>query len=225
MRHIISVFILITLFSCTMDPNIFDDNYYTNPITYFDDGDLHPQGSEYQEIINKFINKGIPGIAMHVHNSAGTWAGVGGKIDIRSNILWKKSNISRIGSISKTFVSVTVLKLSEQGKVDLDMPISHYLSVSDILDIQNADSATVRQLLNHTSGIVNYNDNLSFLLGLHSLSSPKNYSLDDMLDFVRNMESYFSPGDGFHYSNTNYVLLGKIIEAVTKKPYQDSIYE
>lgn len=225
MKHIISVFILITLFSCTMDPNIFDDNYYTNPATYFDDGDLHPQASEYKELIDKFINKGMPGIAMHVQNSNGTWAGTGGKIDIRSNILWKKSNISRIGSISKIFVSVTTLQLSEQGKVDLDLPISHYLSVSDILDIQNAEIVTVRQLLNHTSGIVNYNDNLSYLLGLHSLSTPKNYTLDDLLDFVRNMEAYFSPGNGFHYSNTNYVLLGKIIEAVTNNPYQDSIYE
>lgn len=116
-----------------------------------------------------------------------------------------------IASITKTFVAATVLKLAEEGELNLDDPISTYLT----LNSENVDeSITVVQLLNHFTGLHGYfrhPDIWPRVEGdLQTAIAPI-----ELIDYVGT--PFFSPGDRYEYSNSNYLVLGLIIEAVTGK--------
>lgn len=117
----------------------------------------------------------------------------------------------RVGSISKTFVSAMVLQMVDEGVVDLDSPLSTYLPDTPI----GAD-ATVRQLLGHDSGIPNYTDQLAFMEAV--VADPSGaVPLQDVLDSVADVPA--GEVGVFSYSNTNYILLGQMIEELE----QDSL--
>ena len=116
-----------------------------------------------------------------------------------------------LGSCTKPFTAVAVLQLKEAGKVDLDAPISRYLD-----GLPAAWSAiTVRQLLTHTSGLPNYRP----LLNLAKLSDPKYAEPNAVVSLLAKKPLDFPPGTRYEYSNTNYHLLGKLIEKVSGQSY------
>jgi D-alanyl-D-alanine carboxypeptidase len=127
-----------------------------------------------------------------------------------------------VGSQTKMMTATVVLQLVGEGKINLDDLASKYLSADTIKDIANADIATVRQLLQMTSGIANYTDivdaNGSPVFVQKVLLNPdKAFNPGDALDIVRGLPATSAPGI-YNYSNTNYDLLGTIIESVTKEP-------
>ncbi|MBL0007792.1 MAG: serine hydrolase [Saprospiraceae bacterium] len=130
----------------------------------------------------------------------------------------KPCNITRVGSTVKMFTAVTVLKLQEEGKLDIDDKISAYVS-GDVIDkIENADKATIRQLLQHSSGIYNYIQNLVFQTASTN-DLIREWKAEDLLKYACNKSAYFEPGEDVAYSNTNYILLGMLIEAIEGKPF------
>ncbi|MBX3228403.1 MAG: beta-lactamase family protein [Labilithrix sp.] len=126
----------------------------------------------------------------------------------------------RIGSVTKSYVSVVVLRLVDEGKIELDARLDTYLPDAPAF----AASATVRQLLQHTSGIPNYTATTAFW---HSLAtSPGHaYTEQELLAFVATQPADFAPGTGWRYSNTNYLLAGMLIEKVDGQPIAASIRE
>jgi D-alanyl-D-alanine carboxypeptidase len=106
----------------------------------------------------------------------------------------------RIGSITKTFTSTVIMSLVAEGKISLDDPLSKYVA-----DVKGTDGVTVRMLLNHTSGIFNYTESKAF-------DQSKKYAPADLVALATANAAYFAPGQGWHYSNTNYILLGMIGE-------------
>lgn len=119
-----------------------------------------------------------------------------------------------VGSITKTFTATLILQLAEEGVLDLDDTVGEWLpglpqKSSRWID----DTVTIRQLLNHTSGVSNFWDNLMWYVIAWVLFPDKILEPEDILTFVQ--RPYFAPGEGFHYSNTNYILLGMIIEEAT----------
>ncbi|GAB4527283.1 MAG: hypothetical protein Tsb0020_44840 [Haliangiales bacterium] len=121
-------------------------------------------------------------------------------------------HLLRVGSVTKTFVAATTLSLVADGALELDATIDTWAP-----DIPNAEQITIRQLLNHTSGIYNYTDDEAFLLG--ALGDPTvEYTPQQLVDVSRAHEPLFEPGADWHYSNTNYIVLGMIIESVTGNP-------
>jgi len=137
----------------------------------------------------------------------GTWFGVSGISHTNVNI--SKNMFFGIASNTKTFVSVLMLKLKEENFISLDDSIYHWID-----NYQHIDSTiTIRQLLNHTSGIYNITDKPGY--GDSILADPNRiWSTQELL--IRFLAApYFPKGQGFHYSNTNYLLLGLIIEALT----------
>ncbi|MCC3276549.1 beta-lactamase family protein [Arthrobacter sp. zg-Y20] len=126
----------------------------------------------------------------------------------------------RIGSNTKMFTAVTVLQLVEQGQVELDAPIEKYLP--GLLHGEGIDGAniTVRQLLQHTSGLPEYTDALAvdFKQMQHSYKSPR-----DLMDMALAQPALFSPGERWEYSNTNYIVLGLLVEKVTQRPLGEEI--
>jgi len=112
----------------------------------------------------------------------------------------------RIGSVTKTFTGTAVLQLLDDGLVELDKPISHYLS-----GIPDGDHITVRQMLQMRSGLYNYSEDINFNVSLDA--NPQRLgTIPELLDIAYAHPSYFPPGSGFHYSNTNSLLLGLLVK-------------
>ncbi len=131
-----------------------------------------------------------------------------------------------IGSQTKLMTAVTILQLAEQGKIDLDARAATYLSPATIQGIANTDTVTVRQLLNMTSGIDNYTEVRDaegiplFVKAL--LENPDQvFGPQQALDLSRGLPAVGAPGDAYFYTNTNYLLLGQIVEQQTGKSFYD----
>lgn len=115
----------------------------------------------------------------------------------------------RIGSVTKTFTAAIIMQLVEAKKLSLDTPLSTFYK-----QIKHADKITVAHLLSHRSGIANFTDDASFSRYMYFPQST-----EQMLKIIEGMESLFVPGSKHQYSNSNYVLLGFIIERLTQRSY------
>jgi D-alanyl-D-alanine carboxypeptidase len=121
-----------------------------------------------------------------------------------------------IASVGKTFTAALVLQLAEEGLLSLDDPLHTWLPAYPNIE----RTITIRQLLNHTSGIFDFVENDAYWDSV--LGDPnKLWEPADVLALVR--EPYFSPGQGARYSSTNYILLGMIVEAVTGSTMAEQI--
>ncbi|WP_437874440.1 serine hydrolase domain-containing protein [Sorangium sp. So ce513] len=121
----------------------------------------------------------------------------------------RADHVLRIGSLTKTYVAAAVLQLAHESALDLDDPISTWITT-----LPGADGITVRQLLNHSSGIFDYTEDEE--LRLAALADPARvWSPEEIVAAAAAHDPYFAPGGGWHYSSTNYILLGMIIEAAT----------
>lgn len=117
----------------------------------------------------------------------------------------------RIGSISKTFTAVMVLKAVENKKLDLNQSIKSFFPA-----IQNADQITIRQLLSHRSGIHNFTDDADYLTWNTQAKTEK-----ELLAIIAKGGSDFKPDSTADYSNSNYILLTFILEKALKAPYAE----
>ncbi|MCU0371442.1 MAG: beta-lactamase family protein [Bacteroidales bacterium] len=212
------------LVSCQED-EIKETSFYDCSLPFADSSMSHPSDADYHDMLDEITGSGVPGILMSVYSEAdGMWLGAGGKADLKSNIGLQVCNMTRAGSTVKTFTAVTVLLLAEKGKLDLDGPVTDYLTDSDLEGLENADRATIRQLLQHSSGIYNYIQSLKFqTASLNDLI--KEWEPEELLSYARGKKAYFEPGTDVLYSNTNYILLGMIITAIENKPFYEVFEE
>ena len=123
----------------------------------------------------------------------------------------------RLGSIVKQFTAATVLKLVEEGKMSLDDPVSRFIPDYP----QPGAKATVRQLLNHTSGIQDF----SKIPGWISRNRHRPLTTEQLLAVFRDLPPKARPGTAWEYNNGGYVLLGAIIERVTGKAWHEAMDE
>lgn len=134
-----------------------------------------------------------------------------GLADVTGKILATPSTIYRIGSLTKQFTAAAILQLAEQKKLTLDDDVLLYAKVDT-----GGRVVTLRELLNHTSGIPSYTDTADFPEWSRSHHTPQ-----ELVDHATKMLWEFEPGTHFHYSNTGYVLLGMVIEKVSGQSYAD----
>jgi CubicO group peptidase (beta-lactamase class C family) len=118
-----------------------------------------------------------------------------------------------IGSITKQFTASCILQLVSEGKLTLQDKLVKYFP-----DFPKADSVTIHMLLSHTSGIKNYTELPEF-----GKTASLPLEKDTMVALIKKQPFDFSPGTNFHYSNSNYYLLGYIVEKVTGKSYSDYV--
>ncbi|MGA5821288.1 serine hydrolase domain-containing protein [Kitasatospora sp. NPDC094028] len=124
----------------------------------------------------------------------------------------------RIGSNTKPFTAVVVLQLVAEGKVGLDSPVETYLPGLLRGDGIDGRNITVRQLLQHTSGLPEYVDKGSILAGPKRYFEPR-----ELLDAALVQKAHFAPGTRWEYCNTNYLMAGLIIQKVTGRPLGEEI--
>lgn len=125
-----------------------------------------------------------------------------------------ENSIFQLGSITKQITAAVILKLQEQRKLSVNDRISKYFP-----SYPKGDSITIRQLLSHTSGIYNYTENGQWMQ--QEVTTPHNRAA--MIATFSDKPLKFSPGMDMSYSNSNYMLLGYIIEDVTKMPYYQAV--
>ncbi|WP_264535247.1 serine hydrolase [Flavobacterium sp. N1736] len=141
-----------------------------------------------------------------------------GSANMEWNIPNQPDTKFRLGSITKQFTALLIVKLAEEGKIKLDVPITTYLPD---YPKETGDKITIHNLLTHTSGIPNYTSVPNFLK--EKARNP--YSPADFVKTFSNLPLEFKPGEKFVYSNSGYFLLGYIIEKITGKTYEENLQE
>jgi D-alanyl-D-alanine carboxypeptidase len=119
----------------------------------------------------------------------------------------------RIGSVTKTWTGTVILQLVQEGKLKLEDPVSKYRS-----DVPNGDNITIEQLLTMRSGIYNYSESYELNKALDT-TPQRVWTPEQLVAIALPLPAYFGPGEGFHYSNTNTVLLGLIAEKLDGKGF------
>ncbi|WP_020568475.1 serine hydrolase domain-containing protein [Neolewinella persica] len=211
-------YLLLSFIACEKEV-VQTPGYYDCQAEITDQAAEHPRAAVFQELLDNTTNKGIPGMMLTVSDPIrGRWSGAAGMADLAGQSSMESCQITRVGSTVKTFTAVAILRLWERGEVDLDAPVSSYLHAESIHGLANAENATVRQLLQHSSGIDNYILNANFqTASLNDLE--KVWQPEELLAYSRGAEATFPLDTDVAYSNTNYVLLGQLIEQVTGRPY------
>ena len=186
-----------------------------------DTGLAAESGADLQAALDEHrTERDIPGIGAAVIFPDGSiWTGGSGdaRLDPRQQAAGDTPFV--VGSITKTFVTAAVMQLYDEGLLTLDEPISSWLP-----DYPNAANITVRHLLNHRSGIYNYFEHPTYDLQVFGTMRGHTWTPQEILDtFVR--EPYFEPGTDYRYSNTNFILLGLIVEDVTGQSVAEVLEE
>lgn len=129
----------------------------------------------------------------------------------------------RIGSNTKPFTGTALCILADRGKINVDDPISKYLSF-----VPNGDQITLRMMGNMTSGLASYTESDKFVHDALVIGRQRNWTARELVNYSFLMAPTNPPSRGWHYSNTNTVLLGMVIEKITGKPlaqvYEDMIF-
>ena len=133
-----------------------------------------------------------------------------GLADVTRHIPAQAGTHYEIGSMTKQFTAAAILQLRDAGKIELDSRVATYLPTAP-----DATEITVRQLLNQTSGLTNYTQVPGFV---HMAAKPGDYQA--VIALIANKPLRFHPGTKWEYSNTNYILLGRIVEVVAHEPYE-----
>ena len=163
---------------------------------------------QMQRVLDNGIRKhDIHGVsAAVIFPDDSVWTGVSGTS--HDSIAMAPDMVFAIGSITKNVVAALALKLAEEGVLSLDDPLSKWLPGYRHVN----ETITIRQLLSHTSGLYMFWDNQQIWDDLLA-DRTRIWTPEEVLSYIK--EPYFAPGDGFRYSNTNYLLVAMIIEKAT----------
>ncbi|HEX8243871.1 MAG TPA: serine hydrolase domain-containing protein [Longimicrobium sp.] len=127
------------------------------------------------------------------------------------------------GSVGKTFVAAVALQLVEEGKLRLDEPISTWLAAEPWFpNLPNARNITVRMLMNHTSGLVRYEFGDAFVRDLNA-NPDKRWTPAERIAYILGTRPPFEAGRGWEYSDTNYIVLGAILERITGRTLEEEV--
>lgn len=144
-----------------------------------------------------------------------------GVSDLTKNTPMKPGDLMLAGSVGKTFAAVVALQLVKEGKLGLDDKVEKYLGQEVWFSrLPNAKDITIRQLMNHTSGLVRYEFKKKFTDDL-TANPYKVWKPEEQLAYVFDENAPFEAGKDWEYSDTNYIVLGLIIEKITGKKFYD----
>ncbi len=174
----------------------------------------HLKGAAFQKLLDDYVKRGLPGAVMFVKSPQGIWNGAAGYAKIETKEPMTPMHLFHSESIAKTNTATAVMMLVDEGKIDLDATITTHLPRRITDRIGNGNTARVRHLLEHTSGIRDWqNDELQF--DIDALNDPYgDYTPERMLEYIYDKPAHFAPGSQYRYSNSNYLLLALIMDHV-----------
>jgi len=160
-----------------------------------------------------FVHHKVMGSFAIAENDRPTFIKVVGFLDVEKQQKASVDTQYRVGSISKTFTAVLIMKAVEDKKISLDKKLSDFFP-----EIPNADKITIENLLQHRTGIHNLTDEAEYLQ-----YNTKAQTESNLLNIIKKYSSDFEPGSKYAYSNSNYILLGFILEKVYKRSYAELV--
>ena len=179
-----------------------------------------PQPSTWRDRVQVALDEwrasvNAPGASLGVVLKDGTAAGfVSGVSDRTAKIPMRVDDLLMAGSTGKTFFAAVALQLIEAGRLDLNAPISKYLGDRPWFSrLPNAPSVTVKMLMTHTSGLVRYEMNPKFTADLRA-QPDKRWTPEEEIAYLFDSKPPFAAGQGWDYSDTNYIVLGMIMEGI-----------
>jgi D-alanyl-D-alanine carboxypeptidase len=170
------------------------------------------------------VSVNAPGASLGVVLNDGTAIGlVSGVSDRAAKAPMRVDDLLMAGSTGKTFFAAVALQLIEAGRLDLNAPISKYLGSRPwFAQLPNANAITVRMLMTHTSGLVRYEMNPTFTADLRA-NPDKRWTPEEEITYLFESPAPFAAGQGWEYSDTNYIVLGLIMEGLTGTPLYDEV--
>lgn len=177
-----------------------------------------------QKYLDYSTREKLSGVVVYIsHPEYGNWTGTSGYSDMQTKEPVRGENIFSMGSIGKMYNAVAAMKLVEEGRLHPDDKIAAYLSPEIIDNLPNASEVTVRQLLAHTSGFVNYEEDVElnrlYLSGHLKLDTLTH--LNALKRYAFGNQALCKPGEQYHYSSTNYMLLAMIIDKIVPGGHSD----
>lgn len=180
-----------------------------------------------QTTMDAAVAAGVPGVVAGVRDNDGVWKGTSGVADLTTQQPRGAGDGFRAGSVTKSLVATVLLQLQTEGRVDLDAAVDHYLPGLVRGNGHGGTKIRVRQLMNHTSGIFNFTEDATSakkVLGIEFLESRYDtWTPQQVIALALRNPPQFEPGTSWKYSNTNYLLLGLIMEKLTGRPYAEEI--
>jgi D-alanyl-D-alanine carboxypeptidase len=184
--------------------------------------------TELRAAMTALAEAGMAGVQLRIHDEQGDWAGSAGVRELSGGKVPTDGRF-RAGSITKTFMTTVVLQLVNEGKVVLDDPIEKYLPQYGF-----DPRITVRMLLRHTSGLFNYTGDVTAdgtpdpgipLFGKDFTENRfRTYTPDELIAVALSKPARFAPGTEWRYSNTNFIVIGQLVERVTGTPYAVQVW-
>jgi CubicO group peptidase (beta-lactamase class C family) len=173
-----------------------------------------PLPDTVQEQVNQTLSYGFDGVIVYVDEAGKPPAFyTAGYHNKQEKILTKPNALFKIASISKLYVAVSITKLAYDNRLSLDKTVADYFPEL-VGRIENANEITLRMMVQHRSGIPNFTDNPDFW------KNQSNTNID-VLQYALDLPAEFEPNKDYGYSNTNFLLLSRIIEQVTGGSRQD----
>ncbi|HMQ00344.1 MAG TPA: serine hydrolase domain-containing protein, partial [Cyclobacteriaceae bacterium] len=173
----------------------------------------HPKHEAFTNILNEYTQRGLPGISALVRDEDGIWMGYAGKADIAENIPFLPCHPSKAASITKFMVATLTFMLQEQGLLNIDDPISKYVDPKIISKVKNADRVSIKNCLQHTTGIYDIITDSEFYLAV--LNNPnRQWDAEDLLKYVYGKDAEFEANTDVGYSNTNTIFVALCLDKV-----------
>jgi D-alanyl-D-alanine carboxypeptidase len=181
-----------------------------------------------RQAVRAAVKDGVPGVTLTAKEGRKTWSTTAGVGNLRTHAPRSADDRYRVGSITKTFVATVLLQLEAEGRLSLDDTVEKWLPGVVHGNGHDGSRITLRQLLNHTSGIFNYTADETFgrtyflkdgfLEHRYDTQSPEQLVATAMAH-----KPDFAPGTSWNYSNTNYVVAGMVIQKATGRSYGEEI--
>ena len=173
--------------------------------------------AQMQRALDQIVEAGVPGALLYTYDKGTVTELQSGLADLSAGTPMGPSTSYRIGSQTKTYVSTAVLQLVAQHRIGLDAPARRYLPGL----LARVPHVTVRELLNHTSGLFEFNEDPRVLAPYFAGHLGHVWKPRRLVEIALSNDPVSAPGAEYHYANTNYVVLGLMVQAVTQRPLGD----
>ena len=189
--------------------------------------------AELQQFVDGVVDTGVPGLVLRVAHDGTEWVGAAGVADVEQQVEMRSGTTFPVFSVTKTFTAAVTLQLIDEGKLSFEDTLGNLLSATShaerVRAIPYGEEATVRQLLNYSSGFFDYGNAMDFLhatVGTEADFS-RQWTIDDLLAYAQDErnEPAGPPGSAFSYSSTGYLLLGLVIEEIEQQPLEAVLSE
>ncbi|WP_327694912.1 serine hydrolase domain-containing protein [Streptomyces sp. NBC_00459] len=181
-----------------------------------------------RQAMNAAVKDGVPGVVLQAKDRHGVWKATAGVGNLRTKQPRSTEDSFRAGSITKTFIATVLLQLEAEGRVSLDDTVDEWLPGVVRGNGHDGRRITLRQLLNHTSGIFSYTDDEQlqsdvFLPEGFFKNRYRTWTPNEIVKIAMGHRPEFAPGTDWGYSNTNYTIAGMVIKKVTGNSYGDEV--